>query len=52
MLKISLELTDDLINEFVEANQHRWVDPEQYPRVFEFMLRTFLYEKGLLNDDR
>lgn len=50
MLKTSLVLTDELIDEFVEAHKHRWVDPEQYPRVFEFMLRTFLYEKGLLND--
>lgn len=50
MLKTSLELTDDLINEFVEMNKHRWIDPEQYPRVFMFMMMTFLHEKGLLTE--
>ncbi len=48
MSKYSLELTDELINEFVEQHKDKWVDPDQYPRVFEYMLRIFLYEKGLL----
>ena len=48
MSKYSLDLTDELINEFIEEYKHMWVEPEQYPRVFEFMLRSFLYQKGLL----
>jgi len=51
MLKTSLELTDDLINEFVEANKHQWVNPDQYPATFEYMLRVFLYQKGLLHGE-
>lgn len=51
MLKTSLELTDELIEEFVTSNKHQMVDPEQYPRVFLHTLKMFLYEKGLLNDD-
>lgn len=49
MLGNSLELTDDLINEFIEEYKHVWVDPEQYPKAFGFMLRSFLYQKGLLS---
>lgn len=45
----SLELTDELIEEFVEENKERWVDPDQYPAVFAFRLRSFLFRKGLLN---
>lgn len=39
---------DDLIREFIEKNKEFMVDPEQYPRVFTHLIKTFLYEKGLL----
>lgn len=49
--KISFQLTDELIHEFIEENKELLVDPEQYPQVFEFMFMSFLYQKGLLNDN-
>lgn len=39
---------DELIREFIEKNKEFMVDPDQYPRVFMHLIRTFLYEKGLL----
>lgn len=45
-----LDLTDELIQEFVDENKEKMVDPDQYPSVFTFMLKTFLYRKGLLNE--
>lgn len=44
----SSESNDELIREFIEKNKELMVDPEQYPRVFMHMVRTFLYQKGLL----
>lgn len=50
MLKPSLELTDELITEFIEENKHLMVDPDHYPAVFQFMIKSFLYQKGMLDD--
>jgi uncharacterized protein (DUF2267 family) len=49
MFARSLVLTDELINEFVEENKDKWVDPDQYPAIFTFRLKSFLFRKGLLN---
>ena len=45
-----LELTDELIEEFLEEYKDRMVNPDQYPKIFAHMLRAFLYHKGLLNE--
>ena len=46
VLGSSLELTDELVNEFVEKYKDNWVDPEQYPNIFGFRLKTFMYVKS------
>jgi hypothetical protein len=50
MLEPSSELTDDLVAEFIEDNKDQMVDPDQYPAVFKFMIKSFMYRKGLLNE--
>jgi hypothetical protein len=45
-----LELTDELIEEFVQQNKHQMVNPDHYPKVFMHTMRMFLYQKGLLNE--
>lgn len=44
----SSESNDELIKEFIEQNKDLMVDPERYPITFRFMIKTFLYQKGLL----
>lgn len=45
-----IQSDDELITEFIEENKHQMVDPDQYPAMFQFMVKSFLYRKGLLNE--
>lgn len=47
---VALEPNDELIAEFIEENKHQMVDPDQHPAVFKFMMKSFMYRKGLLNE--
>jgi hemoglobin-like flavoprotein len=38
-----IESSDELITEFIEKHKEVLVDPEQYPKVFEFQLKMFIY---------
>lgn len=50
MSENSLILTDELFNEFMEETRGNLPDPEQYSKIFQFILTTFLWSKGLLYD--
>lgn len=49
MFARSLELTDELINEFIEEHKDQWIDPDHYPVIFKFRVKSFLFRKGLLD---
>ena len=44
-------VTDDTLKEFIEEYKDLIVDPTHYPRIFEFMLKSFLYQKGYLVEE-